>query len=280
MLERKSVVPELPEVETVCHGLKPYLKNAIIARAQINRLNLRNAFPPFFTERLENAEVLKIERRAKYILIRLNNDLTWVIHLGMSGRIRINDSVPQKHDHVVWTTDKNHHFVYNDSRRFGLMDLIATPFLNQHCLFANLGYEPFDNKLTPELLFQTMIKKVRSLKSVLLDQSFIVGLGNIYVCEALWLSHQSPFKKANTLSLTDWRILLENIRLVLTKAIAAGGSTLKDYAKPDGTLGYFSHQFNVYGLKHQKCNHISCIGIISRVKQSGRSTFYCPECSY
>ena len=280
MLERKSVMPELPEVETVCQGLKPYLKNAIIAHAQINRLNLRNAFPPFFIERLENAGVLKIERRAKYILIHLNNNLTWVIHLGMSGRIRINDSTPRKHDHVVWITDKDHHFVYNDSRRFGLMDLITTPFLNQHCLFANLGYEPFDSKLTPELLLQTMTKKVRSLKSILLNQSFIVGLGNIYVCEALWLSHQSPFKEANTLSVTDWRILLDNIRLVLTKAIAAGGSTLKDYAKPDGTLGYFSHQFNVYGLEHQKCNHVPCIGIISRVEQSGRSTFYCPECSY
>jgi formamidopyrimidine-DNA glycosylase len=272
-------MPELPEVETVCSGLKPFLENKTLKQVRLNRSNLRYPFPPFFSERLENVNVQTIERRAKYILIHLCNDLTWVIHLGMSGRIRINEPSVHKHDHVVWQTQCNHDFVYNDPRRFGFMDLIITKQLQQHPFFAHLGCEPFDDRLTANVLFERMAAVQRPLKSVLLDQSIIVGLGNIYVCEALWMSKLSPYRQANTVSITDWAVLLTNIRLVLTNAIAAGGSTLKDYAKPDGELGYFQHQFNVYGREYQLCLNAECQGVIERVVQAGRSTFYCPGCS-
>ena len=272
-------MPELPEIETVCHGLRPFLENNIIQNVQTNRDNLRYPFPPLFKERLETAIVLKIERRAKYILLHLDNELTWVIHLGMSGRIRINEEVSNKHDHVVWTTQQDCHFVYNDPRRFGLMDLVVTSKLNQHRLFADLGIDPFDAVLTPEFLHKALATNKRPLKSVLLDQTIIVGLGNIYVCEALWLTNLSPFREANTLSLKQWDKLLENILCVLKKAITAGGSTLKDYSQPNGELGYFQHQFNAYGREGKQCLNDSCKGSITRVVQAGRSTFYCIDCS-
>jgi formamidopyrimidine-DNA glycosylase len=277
---RNFLVPELPEIETVCRGLRPFLENYSIQNVQINRPNLRYPFPPLFKERLEGAKIIKIERRAKYILIHLDNELTWVIHLGMSGRIRINEETVNKHDHVIWTTEQYCHFVYNDPRRFGLMDLVRTRDLDQHRLFTNLGIDPFDAELTPELLHKFLSKNARPLKSVLLDQTIIVGLGNIYVCEALWLTNLSPFRNANTLSLKQCNELLENVLCVLKKAINAGGSTLKDYSQPNGELGYFQHQFKAYGREGKECLTESCNGSIKRIVQSGRSTFYCSVCSF
>ncbi len=277
-------MPELPEVETVCRGLRPYLEKKTLKRVTLHRSNLRIPFPPLFQERIENTKVQCIERRAKYILIHLDNNLTWVIHLGMSGRIRINNATLQKHDHVLWQTTDNTFFNYNDPRRFGLMDLVLTEEISHHRLFSNLGLEPFDTQLTAEFLLALFKDKMQTIKTLLLNQSFVVGLGNIYVCEALWMSQVSPFRNAETLTLIECGSLLKNIRIVLTKAIEAGGSTLKDYAKPDGELGYFQHQFNVSGREHQRCltplcEDTFCQGTIARTVQSGRSTFYCPKCA-
>jgi formamidopyrimidine-DNA glycosylase len=268
-------LPELPEVETVCRGLRPYMEGKILKNVETHRENLRNPFPPLFAERLTGQKINKINRRGKYILIELS-DYTWVMHLGMSGKVLrslTSHYTHQKHDHVVWQVD-NITFAFNDPRRFGDMDLIAK---NQPCLQTRLmALDPFD--MQAEDFYNRLQKTNRPLKASLLDQTVIAGLGNIYVSEALWQSGLSPFKASNTITKTQTQNLLKNICEVLERAIEAGGSSLRDHRTIDGTLGYFQHHFKVYNQTGKPCLTKDCSGTIKREVQSGRSTYYCPTC--
>lgn len=251
------------------------MEGKILKSVETHRLNLRNPFPPMFAERLNGQKVDKIKRRGKYILIELS-DYIWVLHLGMSGKIQrslTSHYHHQKHDHVIWQVD-DVTFAFNDPRRFGDMDLIPK---NQPCAQVQLmGPEPFDMKF--EDFYQRLQKTNRPLKTSLLDQTVIAGLGNIYVCEALWQSGLSPFKISNSITKQQTQNLLKNICEVLEKAIEAGGSSLRDHRTIDGTLGYFQHHFKVYNQTGKPCPTKGCFGTIKREIQSGRSTYYCPTC--
>ena len=274
-------MPELPEVETVRRGLIPVLEGKTIKEIKVYREGLRYPFPPFFTERLKGQLIVNLTRRAKYLLLHLNEGHTLVVHLGMSGRLRIEDTgsfTLQKHDHVVFCNNENKTIAYNDARRFGLMDLVQTTLLNHHPLFKHLGPEPFDDDLIPEVFHDLLKKRQHSIKIALLDQRMIVGIGNIYASEALWGSGIHPLKASRALTLRDAGNLLDHIRKVLQRAIEAGGSTLKDHQQPDGKLGYFQHQFAVYGRHLASCSREGCSGHIKKETLGGRSTFYCDEC--
>ena len=268
-------VPELPEVETVCRGLRPYMEGKVLQNVTLHRTNLRNPFPPMFAERLEGQVVSKINRRGKYILVELP-DYTWMMHLGMSGRIQrsfVTDYIRQKHDHVVWQVD-NVMFAFNDARRFGDMDLLQN---GQMCTsVTSMAPEPFE--IGEDDFYKRLQCTTRPLKTTLLDQTIIAGLGNIYVCEALWQSGLSPFKQSNSIDKKQTQILLKNICEVLERAIESGGSSLRDHRTVEGTLGYFQHQFKVYDQKGKSCLTPRCSGTIEREVQSGRSTYYCPTC--
>lgn len=268
-------MPELPEVETVCRGLRPFMEGKILQNVTLYRKNLRTLFPPMFAERLEGQVVCSVHRRGKYIQIKLPN-YTWIMHLGMSGRIQRNkvaEYVRQKHDHVVWQVE-DVVFAFNDARRFGDMDLIAND--QDYDPLKKMAPEPFE--ITTEDLYQRLLRTARSLKIALLDQTVIAGLGNIYVSEALWQSGLSPFKVSHSINKKQTQILLKNIREVLERAIESGGSSLRDHRTIEGSLGYFQHQFKVYDKKGKPCLTNKCCGTIEREIQSGRSTYYCPIC--
>ncbi len=273
-------MPELPEVETVRRGLIPVLQDEVLIDVQTFREDLRYPFPPFFVERLKGQTVKNLERRAKYLLLHLNDDQTVIIHLGMSGRFRI-DSVKtflkQKHDHVIFQTP-HHTIAYNDARRFGLMDLTPTQMWPDHIHFNNLGPEPFDQTFDSERFHKSLSNRHQSIKVALLDQQLIAGVGNIYASESLWQSGINPHRSAGSLTLKEAAKLLTNIRDVLNRAIEAGGSTLRDHQQPDGKLGYFQHQFSVYNRHIEPCLHPGCKGDIKKISQTGRSTFYCERC--
>jgi len=290
-------MPELPEVETARLGLQPVLEGHVITQAQVRRGDLRRPFPPHFAERLTGRKVQALTRRAKYILAALDSGETLVIHLGMSGRMSVYaqgrprklgnylyDVAPAsagegKHDHVVLETDAPARIVFNDHRRFGLMTLIPTGGLNEDKLFSGLGIEPLSQGFTARYLTQALAGKKTPIKSALLDQRVIAGLGNIYVCEALFRAGISPKRLAG--SITPARIgpLVAAIRKVLKDAIAAGGSTLRDHAQATGDPGNFQHHFLVYGREGKPCKGSkACKGTIKRIVQAGRSTFYCPAC--
>ncbi len=295
-------MPELPEVETVRNGLHPHMVGAKIIRVEQRRENLRFAFPPDFCQRLTGATVTKLERRAKYLLAYLSNDDVLVMHLGMSGRFSILESgaVPtspdpqnsgfvtpasqsyQKHDHVILHLSNGTEIRYNDARRFGFMLLIERDGLEQHKFFAKLGVEPLGKSLTPQYLRQAAKNKKSSLKTFLLDQRIIAGLGNIYVCEVLYRTKLSPFDPASILAepqnTATVSLLIKTVRSVLKDAIEAGGSTLKDHRQTDGSLGYFQHSFQVYGREDKPCLKKGCKNVVYREQQNGRSTFYCPSC--
>ena len=290
-------MPELPEVETVKRGLAPYMENAKIANVQINRPNLRFPFPAGFVEKQKGQTIISMKRRAKYILANLSNDYTLTIHLGMSGSFRIigkgikqssQDNKNSSHDHVIFNlvTAKNEKckVVYNDPRRFGYMDLIANAEIGKHPYFSKLGIEPLGNEFSSKYLFSQLQGRKTSLKSILLDQSIIAGLGNIYACEALWRAKLSPKSPVNVLlsgrkkSSTRLDLLVESIRAVLNSAIESGGSSLRDHVLTDGSMGYFQREFAVYDREGLDCFRDSCKGKISRIVQSGRSTFYCEKC--
>jgi formamidopyrimidine-DNA glycosylase len=274
-------MPELPEVETVRLGLIPVLEGKIIKEIEVYRDGLRYPFPPFFSERLKGQQIHSLTRRAKYLLLHLNEGYTLVVHLGMSGRIRIEEYASfmfQKHDHVVFHTHENKTIAYNDARRFGLMDLVQTAQLNDHPLFKHLGPEPFSTDLTPQIFHEFLKKRQHSIKIALLDQRMIVGVGNIYASEALWTSGIHPLKASDSLTLKEAGNLLDHVRKVLQRAIEAGGSTLKDHQQPDGKLGYFQHQFAVYGRSLSCCLREECNGNVKKEIQAGRSTFYCDRC--
>jgi formamidopyrimidine-DNA glycosylase len=281
-------MPELPEVETIMRGVSLFLEGATIKKVSLNRPDLRWPFPENFADRLSEAKVLGLKRRSKYILVDLSTYETLLIHLGMSGRILISGSKignflrepakVSKHDHVVFELNDGTIITYNDPRRFGAMDLAKTSDLNNHKFLKKLGPEPLGNNFNSDYLRTSLSKKESPIKNVLLDQSVVSGLGNIYVCEALFMSGISPKKKAFKVSKSKCEELVQNIRKILNAAIQAGGSSLKDFTDIQGNSGYFQFEFYVYGRDSQRCKTRNCGRNIKRIFQSGRSSFYCPNC--
>ena len=287
-------MPELPEVETVRRGLEPVMAGARITRVEQRRADLRFPFPDRFPERLAGREVLSVGRRAKYLLLDLSGDEVLVMHLGMSGSFRIGGELPglfhhdrskdPTHDHVVFYLSNGAEITYNDPRRFGFMLLEPRAGLMAHKMFRDIGVEPLGNELDGALIARLFAGKAAPLKAALLDQSLIAGLGNIYVCEALHRSGLSPRRAAGTLAKKDGsptdraHLLAGVIREVLEEAVKAGGSSLRDHRQADGSLGYFQHTFRVYDREKEPCTRQGCKGIIKRVTQSGRSTFFCGSC--
>jgi formamidopyrimidine-DNA glycosylase len=268
-------MPELPEVETTVRGLSRYLDGEEIGRVAVHREGLRRPFPPQLAQTLTGATVTGLGRRAKYGLIQTNRDVTMVFHLGMSGRWRIDPAELHKHDHLVLETVAGHTLALCDPRRFGSVDLVDTDKLDEWPAFAALGPEPLGDGLTPEHLHQAFAGRSAAVKLMLLDQRIVAGLGNIYVCEALFRAHIDPRKAAGKVTRSALRKLVPAIKTVLAEAIEAGGSSLRDYAQPDGQLGYFSKQFDVYGREGELC---ACGGTVQRIVQGGRSTWFCPKC--
>jgi len=288
-------MPELPEVETVRRGLLPVLEGHRLKNVEIRRKDLRVPFSPGFAERLTGRRITRLSRRAKYLVAETDGPDTLVIHLGMSGRVTVKGQTETRpgrfhynvatgtdalgaHDHVVFETEQGVHIVYNDHRRFGLMVLIPNDELQAHPLFRRLGPEPLDDGFTATILSAALKGKKTPIKSALLDQRVVAGLGNIYVCEALHLARISPEREAASVAGARAARLAPMIRKVLTDAIAAGGSSLRDYAKTDGGLGYFQHHFLVYDREGKPCLKPGCRGKIRRLVQAGRSTWFCPVC--
>jgi formamidopyrimidine-DNA glycosylase len=286
--EQGKFMPELPEVETVRAGLVPAMEQAIIKNADVRRPDLRWPFPENMAQRLTGKTVLRLRRRSKYILADLSSNETLLIHLGMSGRMVIDQQqvddthhdlpIIEKHDHVIFEMNNGARIRFNDARRFGAMDLIATPDVESHWLLEKLGPEPLGNAFDESYLYAQLNKRASPIKTALLDQRIVSGLGNIYVCEVLHRTGISPKRKANALSKKSAATLVPAIREVLSEAIEAGGSSLKDYRQADGELGYFQHSFKVYDREGEPCQNATCDGGIERIVQSGRSTFYCPKC--
>jgi formamidopyrimidine-DNA glycosylase len=276
-------MPELPEVETVMRGLRARLEGHVITRAHVRRGDMRWPFPLGLAERLTGARVANFRRRAKYILMRLDGGVSVLIHLGMSGRMVIaragaND-VPL-HEHVTLETDDGWRVGFVDPRRFGSVDLVSTLAEDSHRLLAGLGPEPLDDAFGTATLDAALADRVTSIKAALLDQRNVAGLGNIYVCEALFRAGVSPRRLARSVVGARVARLVPAIKATLTEAIAAGGSSLRDYVQPDGELGYFQHAWKVYGREGEACERCpgppSCAGI-RRAVQSARSSFYCPR---
>jgi len=286
-------MPELPEVETVRRGLAPVMEGRVFEHVRLNRADIRFPFPDNFIERLQGITLERLSRRAKFLVAELSSGETLLMHLGMSGRFVIeagtwpkNENADSgthnpKHDHVVFTMSTEGSgedaplIIYNDPRRFGFMELLKAGDLGR---IADLGPEPLSNNFSGPALHAKLAGKKAPIKSALLDQRIVAGLGNIYVCEALFGAHISPLRLSNTLSEDECELLSGEIKTTLQLAIEAGGSTLKDFAAVDGALGYFQHRFKVYDHKDDDCPDENCTGTISRIKQSGRSSFYCEMC--
>jgi formamidopyrimidine-DNA glycosylase len=276
-------MPELPEVETVCRGLAKVLPGRSIRAVKLHREGMRFPFP-LALGKLAHVKITAIDRRAKYILMRLGNHQTLIIHLGMSGRLVIHDDdnkhTPGKHDHMIIELDNGVSIVFNDPRRFGLADLVETKSLEQHKLFAHLGPEPLEKEFSEKYLTDKLKSKKIAIKLAIMDQQVVVGVGNIYASEALFAAGIDPRRAANTVKPAEISKLVASIRDVLKKAIKAGGSSLRDYVQTDGELGYFQHQFSVYDKEGQKCQNCTCTlkktGGVQRITQGARSTFYCP----
>ena len=267
-------MPELPEVETTVRGLTPVLEGQRITRVQLRRPDLRRPFPDDLGQRLTGATVTGLSRRAKYGLIATDRGDTMIFHLGMSGRWRVDPAELLKHDHLILETPTQR-LALNDARRFGSVDLVPTASLADFPAFKTLGPEPLGPGLTAGYLHTALAGRIASIKLMLLDQRIVAGLGNIYVCEALFLAGIAPKHPAGTLSRARLDRLVPAIRSVLLAAIEAGGSSLREYVRPDGELGYFSKQFAVYGREGQPC---ACGGAVARYAEGGRSTFWCPKC--
>ncbi len=281
-------MPELPEVETVRRGLAPVMEGQRIARADVNRPDLRWPFPTDMAARLTGQQVLRLRRRSKYILADLESGETLLVHLGMSGRMIVSGDplgrfvhdhpAAQKHDHVVLHIQNGARITFNDPRRFGAMDLLDTATAEQHKLLAGLGPEPLGNGFHEQHLIDAFRDRRTPVKSALLDQGIVAGLGNIYVCEALYRGRLSPRRLAGRIARVRVAALVPIIRQVLQEAIKAGGSSLRDFRQADGELGYFQNSFDVYGREGAACNTAGCSGVIRRITQSGRSSFYCVQC--
>jgi formamidopyrimidine-DNA glycosylase len=280
-------MPELPEVETVARGLRATLEGHIVTSLRINRADLRVPFPQDLVRRVQGRRIVAIGRRAKYLLLTFDSDDVMVVHLGMSGRFVImrqregKSPAHGRHDHMVLTADDGVVYVLNDPRRFGRVVLTRADRLATDPLFADLGPEPLDPGFDGKVLAVRLDGKKTTIKAALLDQRVVAGLGNIYVCEALFRARLSPLRSAGTIGGARASRLASAIRAVLTAAIAAGGSSLRDFVGHDGELGYFQHSFSVYDREGQPCPGCNCdveaTGGIERLVQSGRSTFYCPR---
>lgn len=290
-------MPELPEVETVRRGLTPALEHARLSGLRLHRPNLRYAFPEHFAEQLEGAEILRLERRAKYLLFHLDTQTVWVTHLGMTGRFQVTDIDGQgltldgnyyhsvrpdpKHLHVQVLATKEgvtRLIDFYDPRRFGFMLLLRPDELYAQGWYKGLGLEPLSDALNADALHALFSPRRTPLKSLLMDQTLISGLGNIYVCEALWRAALSPDLPGDRLSHAKAAELTLAVREVLEEAVAAGGSSISDFASASGELGYFQHRFRVYDREDEPCLRPGCGGTIARKTHSGRSTFYCPAC--
>lgn len=286
-----GAMPELPEVETVRRGLEPVLAGARLACVEARRPDLRFPLPEGFVQRLTGARIERLDRRAKYLLAPLDRGETLVMHLGMSGRFEIADATPlrpgrftlaqppdPKHAHIRFETEAGAEVTFYDPRRFGYMDLIATDALERHPWFAGLGPEPMECGFDDAHLGRAAAGRKAPIKNLLLDQRVIAGLGNIYVCEVLHRAGVAPERPAGTVPPRKIKAIAEAIRTVLGEAIEAGGSTLRDYAGADGSLGYFQHRFAVYGREGEPCLKPGCRGRIARIVQAGRSSFACNRC--
>jgi formamidopyrimidine-DNA glycosylase len=272
-------MPELPEVETIRRGLALKMTGRQIVRAELRRPDLRRPFPPMLDRRLTGARVGRLGRRGKYLLIELDDDGTLLLHLGMSGRIVASgDNVEDaKHDHVVLALDDGTVVRFNDPRRFGLMDYMRRGEEMLHPLLAGMGPEPLEAGFDGKYLAATLAGKLTPIKAALLDQRVVAGLGNIYVCEALYRAGVSPRRLAGTIAAIRAARLTDAIRSVLTEAIEAGGSSLRDYVQADGELGYFQHRWAVYGKEGEPCPGCDCAEGVRRIVQSARSTFFCAK---
>jgi formamidopyrimidine-DNA glycosylase len=267
-------MPELPEVETTVRGLAPVLDGQVITRVTLRRADLRRPFPEGLGQALTGARVIAMGRRAKYGLIGTDRGDTMIFHLGMSGRWRIDPAELLPHDHLLIETAK-HRLALNDPRRFGSVDLVPTAGLEAWPPFAALGPEPLGPDFNAAYLAKALDGRIAPVKALLLDQRIVAGLGNIYVCEALFMAGIAPHRPGGQLTKARLAKLVTAIREVLEAAIEAGGSTLRDYARPDGELGYFAKQWRVYGREGEPC---ACGGTVERRVDSGRSTFWCPKC--
>jgi formamidopyrimidine-DNA glycosylase len=286
-------MPELPEVETVRRGLEPVLVGNDFARVEQRRADLRFPLPRQFAERLAGRRVEALDRRAKYLLARLNDGEVLVMHLGMTGRFSVHKAngagarakadIP-KHEHIVFHLGDGTDVRYTDARRFGYMDLIPAAALERHALFKALGVEPLSEDFTPAWLASRLKGKATSIKAALVDQRLIAGVGNIYACEALYRASISPLRLAGTIATRTGKptkkneALVDAVKAALEDAIKAGGSTLRDYRRADGRVGRFQMRFKVYGREGKPCARKGCGGTVRRIVQGGRSTFYCPNC--
>ena len=281
-------MPELPEVETVRAGLLPVMEGQLITLARVNRPDLRFPLPDRMAERLSGQRVEGLRRRSKYILADLSSRETLLVHLGMSGRMLVSGTTlgafhhehpaPAKHDHVVFDMENGARVTFNDARRFGAMDLMPTDLAGEHWLLKDLGPEPLGNEFHADDLAKRLSGRAMPIKAALLDQRIVAGLGNIYVSEALFRARIDPRRAAGDLSANEIAELVPVVRTVLDEAIAAGGSSLRDYRQADGELGYFQHSFRVYDREGDPCPASGCAGTIHRIVQSGRSSFFCPLC--
>jgi len=275
-------MPELPEVETVCRGLAVHMEGRRVERLDLNRPDLRVPMPTGLRAKIEGRTVRRIGRRAKYILMHLEDDGVLILHLGMSGRMVVaaNGAAaipPDRHDHVVFAMAGGTVIRFNDARRFGLLDYAKESELQSHPLFAGLGPEPLGNEFNGPFLAAALARRMTPIKAALLDQRVVAGLGNIYVSESLYWAGISPRRIAATVAGARAERLANAVRDVLTRAIAAGGSSLRDYVQASGELGYFQHQWAVYGRENERCPGCDCKDAIKRIVQSGRSTFYCAK---
>jgi formamidopyrimidine-DNA glycosylase len=281
-------LPELPEVETVRRGLIPVMEGRVIEAALVNRPDLRWPLPERMAERLTGARVGLLRRRSKYLLADLSTAETLIVHLGMSGRLLVSGRLPggfhhavptpERHDHVVLRMEGGAVITFNDARRFGMMDLAPTARVEEHRLIKGIGPEPLGNAFGGAYLGDRLRGRATSVKAALMDQRLVAGLGNIYVCEALHRAAIAPRRAAGRISAARVADLAAAIRETLLDAIEAGGSSLRDYRRADGELGYFQHAFRVYGREGEPCRRGGCSGTVRRIVQSGRSTFWCPVC--
>ena len=273
-------MPELPEVETVCRALSKVIKNSTIKKIEFYRKDLRWQVKDNLEVSLKNNIFIDPYRRGKYILIPTNTDKIFLIHLGMSGQIRIKKKdIVQKHDHMRMIVENNNkHFVvtYNDSRRFGYIDLFKKKELREHFLLSKIGVEPLGRELTTEYLQNKFKKRVINIKNALIDQKIIAGIGNIYASEILYKAKINPLRKVNSLSQNDLNSIITFTKIILKKSIDVGGTTIRDHMQPDGSLGYFKQKLQVYGKVNEKCK--TCNSFIVKEVISNRSTFICKYC--
>lgn len=271
-------MPELPEVETVRRGLEPSLVGRRVERVQLNRADLRIPFPENLAEKINKQAILSIDRRAKYLLIHLGNGLTLILHLGMSGQILVlpqRDYQPRLHDHVRIDFDDGNCLIFRDPRRFGLLTMTETHAIEKHELIKHLGPEPLGNAFHSDYLEDALSRRKGPIKTAIMDQKLVVGVGNIYACEALFRSYINPLSPCNA-NRGGAGALVTAIQDVLRAAIDSGGSTLRDYVRSNGELGYFQHQFRIYGREGEQCYR--CATSVTRTVQAGRSTYFCYKC--